>query len=117
MQSFKILFSGILFSGVLLASSFASADCVVHYKRTACSGQEPISYKKCGGKQECDKVKRADTKEECMEQAAKSCRNKRLEITKSKVITATWDGEVLTGPYEGGNFCGPDREDFNKCAN
>ncbi len=113
----RLFLTGILFCGLLFTGSFASAECVIHYKRTACAGQEKISYKKCGGKQECDKVKRADTKEECMEQAAKSCRNKRLEITKSKVITATWDGEELIGPYKDGDFCAPDREDFNKCAN
>ena len=38
----------------LSVTNALAADCVVHFKRTACAGQEAESYKKCDGKQECD---------------------------------------------------------------
>lgn len=101
-----------------------AADCVVHYKRTACKGQEAISYKKCGGEQECDKNKAlAKTEEACLKAALKSCKNSRFDITKWKVITAKFKGKQLVGGYtpdgtadpKGLNFCAGDRPDLNKC--
>ncbi|HOO81732.1 MAG TPA: hypothetical protein PK513_04450 [Alphaproteobacteria bacterium] len=112
----------IVLAGFSTANALA-ADCVVHYKRTACAGQEEISYKKCGGEQECEKTKPAESKEECMEAALKSCDNKRFDITKWKVITATYGDEQLIGGHdedgapnpEGTNFCAGDRPDLNQC--
>jgi hypothetical protein len=100
--------------GLSFASSTLAADCVVHYDRTACPGQETESYSKCGGSKSCDKDEAGDTEAACIESAKAACENKRLEITKSKVITATFKGKSLTGPYDG-SFCAPDRPDFNKC--
>ena len=107
-------------------SGFAIADesgCVVHYVRTACQGQEAESFKKCDGQAECDKTKPADSAEECAAAALKSCDNDRLDITKYKAITASYDGNALVGGFDaagmpdpsGPNFCAADRPDMNKC--
>ena len=96
--------------GMLLASSAFAADCVIHYNRTACPGKETESYAKCDGKKECDKVEAADSEAACKALAVNACENTRLQITKSKVVTATFGGKSL-----GGNFCAADRADFNKC--
>ena len=100
--------------GMGLASSAFAADCVVHYNRTACPGKETESYSKCDGKKECSKTEAADSEAACKVVAQTACDNSRLEITKSKVITATFDGKALPGP-NGGNYCAADRADFNKC--
>jgi hypothetical protein len=103
--------------GLSLASNAYAADCVVHYVRTACPGQDTESYSKCDGKQECDKDEDAATEAACTEAAKKACENARLEITKSKVVTAKFKGNPLKGGNEPGgmNFCAADRPDFNKC--
>lgn len=106
------------------SGSARAADCVVHFKRTACAGQETESFKKCDGKQECDETKAAATTEEaCMKAALASCVNTRIDVTKYKMITATFKGSALTGGYtsdgkpdpKGTNFCAADRPDLNKC--
>ena len=40
------------FAGATLADD---SGCAVHYVRTACQGQEAVSFKKCDGQAECDK--------------------------------------------------------------
>ncbi len=98
-------------------------DCVVHYERIACKGQEAESFKKCDGQPGCDKTKPANSEQECAAAALKSCDNDRLDITKYKAITATYDGKALVGGYDaagnpdpvGPNFCAGDRPDMNKC--
>ena len=53
----------------------------------------------------------------------KHCDNSRLDITKYKVVTATFKGAALTGGFaadgkaaaKGANFCAADRPDLNKC--
>jgi opacity protein-like surface antigen len=111
----KIILLAAVF-GVSLASNAYAADCVVHYKRTGCPGKEDESYKKCGGQRECDVDEAATTEAACIAEAKKACENSRLDITKSKVITAKFKGKDLNGGYGGGNFCAPNRPDFNKCA-
>ena len=87
--------------GLLASLGFAGtvpadeSGCVVHYVRTACQGQEAVSFKKCDGQAECDKTKDADSSEACSAAALKSCANSRLDITKYKVITAKYNGEDL----------------------
>lgn len=93
---------------------FAADDCIVHYNRTACPGKEDESYSKCGGSQQCDKNEDASTEAACIAKAKEACANSRLEITKSKRITARFNGKALAGPF-GGSFCAPNRPDFNKC--
>jgi len=81
-------------------------DCAVHYTRTACAGQEAVSYKKCDGAQSCQAA------------ALKSCGNKRFDITKSKVITAEYKGQAIKSASGKDDFCldysNRDTE-FNKC--
>ena len=97
------------------SNAFAANDCIVHYNRTACPGKETESYSKCGGSKECDKpADDASTEAACIAAAKAACPNSRLDITKSKRITARFNGKSLKGPY-GGSFCAPNRPDFNKC--
>ncbi len=94
-------------------------QCAVHYTRTACPGEEETSYKKCNGEVSCVKHKEAKTLEECQAAALKSCRNRRLNITESKVITATWKGEAIKSAAGDDDFClsYPKRNDeFNHCS-
>jgi hypothetical protein len=97
---------------IAMGSISFAGECVLHVIREACPGQETESYKKCEGKKECDENKSADSEKACMKEALKACENARLEITKSKLITAVFDKK----PVEGGKqFCAADRPDFNKC--
>ena len=100
------------------AEMAATTQCAVHYTRTACPGQEPTSYKKCDGKQSCVKYKEADSPEACQAKAVKSCRNRRLNITKQKVITATWQGQPIKSASGNDDFCldyEKRDEEFNRC--
>ena len=100
--------------GFLALAETAQAACVIHYNRTACPGRETESYSKCNGTKECDKEDSGAVSEKACEQAAAAaCVNTRLQITKSKVITAKFNGKALRG---GANFCASNRPDFNKCA-
>lgn len=119
---FLTLFCALMAIGY--SGSVQAADCVVHFKRTSCTGQEAESYKKCDGKQECDEEEAAIADEAaCSAAALAACPNKRVDITKSKVVTATFKGTALVGGFsedgkvdaKGTNFCAADREDFNKC--
>jgi hypothetical protein len=87
------------FLAVAVAAPASAATCVAHVKRTACKGQSVESYKKCAGKQECDVPLEtaATSAADCAEKVAKrDCPNTRLEITHSKVVTATFDGKPVT---------------------
>jgi len=97
----------------LTTPAFAG-ECVVHITRTACAGREDESYSKCGGSKSCDKKEDVSTEAACIAAAKANCPNSRLDITKSKVVKARFDGKQLKGPY-GGSFCAPNRTDFNKC--
>ena len=108
---------GILASLIcLLSGSAFGAVCEVKYVRTACPGQQATSYKKCDGKKSCVKNKPANTVAECQAAALKSCNNGRLDITKSKIITAKFNGKQIKATDGQLNFCKADRPDFNKCA-
>ncbi len=101
----------------------AQAECVVKYTRTACKGQQTISFKKCGGNASCEKTKKAGSLHACWQAAVKSCNNGRLDITKYKKITANYNGQSLTGGFDatgnpsasGDNFCWTGRPDLNQC--
>ena len=103
-----------VFSLPLTTNAFAALDCIVHYNRTACPGMEAESYSKCGGSKSCDKEADVSTEAACIAAAKEGCPNSRLEITKSKVVKARFNGKSLPGPYSG-SFCAPNRPDFNKC--
>jgi len=98
---------GVLMLVLVPSSSVLAAedDCVVSYTRTACPGQEVMSFKKCKGDASCTKSNEADSKTACMKKASQSCRNSRLHVTKSKVITATWKGEALLDANGEADFC------------
>lgn len=100
-----------LVAGLALVSSSAFAGiCNVHVKRVSCPGKDKESFAKCEGKAECDNKKKADTEADCTKLAKDECSNSRTDITKSKEVTAIFDGKAL-----GGNVCEPNRPDFNKC--
>jgi len=101
----KKIMLGSLVSILMIFSTSSFSKCVVHYNRTACSGMEKISYKKCKHKKECDKEKKATDLASCRKAATKSCKNRRLTITKMKVITATWEGKAITTESGKSDFC------------
>jgi hypothetical protein len=103
-----------LFSAVVLMtlSLNAFSKCEVSYDRTACTGKDTESYAKCEGKKTCTKVETAEDESECKEAAAKACANSRTDITKSKVITAKWNGKEVTSKSGKKDFC----EDYDKKA-
>src|SRR3954454_8550026 len=120
---FSLLAVTTMLVGITTESANA-ADCTLRFKRTACTGQATEAYKKCDGKQECDMaVTAAATEGACLKEALSQCDNSRTDITKYKVITATFKGSPLIGGYtvegkpdaKGSNFCAGDRPDLNKC--
>jgi len=109
----RVLFAVVTLGLLSIVDNAYAGECVIKVTRTACPGKEAESYKKCDGKQSCEDIQETDTAAACAEAALKACYNARLDITKSKVITATFDNV----PVEGGkNFCDPNRPDFNKCS-
>ena len=100
--------------GPMLTTPAFVGTCIVNTNRTACPGKEAESYSKCGGSKSCDKEADVSTEAACIAAAKEGCPNSRLDITKSKVVMARFDGKSLSGPY-GGSFCAPNRPDFNKC--
>jgi len=111
---------------LVIMGSMTYAQCMVNYKRTACGGMhrngatnEEMSYKKCGGKQECSKEKAASSLSECQAAALKACANKRYDITKTKVITATWNGAAIKDSSGAADFCqnyANKAKEYNRCS-
>lgn len=115
----KTLLVAVISSFYLLSNVAIAGTCEIKYTRTACPGKEKISYKKCKGKQKCSKFKEADSAQQCADMAVKSCRNKRLTITKSKVINAEFDGNPINASNGSDDFCTvyeKATEEFNKCG-
>lgn len=103
----------------LLASTAIAGDCGIEYQRTACAGKESESYAKCDGKQACVKTTPADTAQACQAAALKACANDRLDVTKSKVIRATFDGKALKSASGKDDFCvdyANRAAEFDKCG-
>ena len=69
--------------------------CAITYTRAACPGQEAESYKKCDGKQSCTTEVVASSAEACVAAAVAACANDRPTITKSKKITAKYQGKAV----------------------
>ncbi len=118
MKKFALLLAAAAILSFNVAIAEEKTDCAVHYTRTACEGQEAVSYKKCDGEQSCTKYKPADSLEACQAAAMKSCKNKRLDITKMKVITATYKGQPIQTTSGKDDFCldYPNRDtELNKC--
>jgi hypothetical protein len=112
-----ILLLSALFLGSSAAIAFA-ASCDVGYTRTACPGKEATSFKKCDGKASCTKSEAADSMEACRVKAVAACANDRLDITKSKVVTATFDGKPVKNKAGGTDHCldyANVKTEFNQC--
>lgn len=108
----KVLTS--IFAIAMTAQTAFAGECTLNFTREACPGKDKESYEKCDGKKSCPEVKKAKDAVECAAIALKACENvgPRQKVTKSKEITATFEGS----PVEGGkNFCDAGRPDFNKC--
>lgn len=91
---------------VLLISMSCTAaiagDCVLQITRTACPGKDSESFSKCGGKASCNETVPAASASQCSLKAKSSCANKRMDVTKYKKVTATYDGSAVEG---GKDFC------------
>ncbi len=110
----------IVASILMMSVQVMAAECNINYTRIACNGKEAISFKKCDGKANCTKTSDVATAEECQVKAVKSCANDRLDITKSKVITASFGGKALKNKTGGSDFCQNYAEksiEFNQCGN
>lgn len=104
---------------MVFSAALNAGNCEVHYTRTACPGQETISYKKCDGEQSCTESENAASAAECKTLAMAACENKRLEITKSKVITAQFDGKPIKSDAGDDDFCksyAKRATEFNRCS-
>ncbi|ADL55007.1 hypothetical protein Galf_0976 [Gallionella capsiferriformans ES-2] len=117
MKNISLSLGSIVF--VFSCASVFAGTCDINYTRTACPGKEAISFKKCDGKASCVKTGAADTAEACRVKAVAACANDRLDITKSKVITATFNGKSVTNKAGGADHCADYAEravEFDKCG-
>lgn len=116
----NILIIGSILLGSAFLNTVSAGTCEIKYTRTACPGQESISFKKCKGKASCTKIKTISAVEKCKTLAVKACRNNRHSITKSKVINANFDGQKLKASNGSDDFCTiyeKVNEEFNQCDN
>ena len=114
----KYIFLFLIFS-LFETSAYAFFKCEVTYDRTPCPGKEEISFAKCGGKQICTRVKRAESEYECAKAARNSCQNNRLDITKEKIITAKFNGVEIKSAEGERDFClsyNKREREYNKCS-
>jgi hypothetical protein len=109
-QQMRVLVSCLLL--FCLSVPALAGECVLKTTRTACPGKEKESFSKCNGQASCDEKVAADSEKDCADKAAKSCDNSRPSITKSKTVSATFDGKPVSG---GKNVCATERPDYNKC--
>lgn len=108
-----------LFLSLSTAQAEDKTDCAIKYTRTACPGKEADSYSKCDGKKSCTKYVPASSVEECKEAAVKACANDRLDVTKEKVINATYKGKPVKSDSGKPDFCADyakRAEEFNQCS-
>ena len=104
---------------MLLSGAAAAGECGIEYQRTACPGKDAESYAKCDGKQTCVKAAPLDSAQACQAAALKACANDRLDVTKSKVIRATFDGKALKSASGKEDFCvdyANRAAEFDKCG-
>lgn len=117
MKRLVLSLSSLLLLGV--SSLSYAGKCDLGYTRTACPGQEATSYKKCDGKASCTKTVDADSADACRSKAVAACANDRLDITKSKAITASFDGKPVMNKAGGTDHCLDYAEraaEFNQCS-
>jgi len=96
----KNLVAAVLFG--LVSGSALAGECVLQVTRTACPAMEKESFSKCDGKANCNETVPAASASQCTLKAKAGCSNKRLDITKYKKVTATYDGKPVDG---GKDFC------------
>lgn len=101
----KALF--VILGSFLISQTSYAGKCEIHYDRTACPGKEKESYSKCGGEKTCTKQKREGgaSIDACRKAATSSCSNSRFNETKSKVISASFDGTPITTSSGKSDFC------------
>ena len=108
-----------ILTAFLLTLSFnAFSKCEITYDRTACKGKDAESFAKCDGKKTCTKVESAEDESECKEAALKACANSRVDVTKSKVVTAKWGDKEIMSKSNKKDFCADYEKkavEFNKC--
>lgn len=105
--------AALFFSAQVLAET-----CEIQITRTACAGKEDISYKKCDGNQSCSEFVEVTSADECGKAATQACANQRLDITKSKVITAKYEDQAIKTASGKEDFCTDYANvaaEFNKC--
>jgi hypothetical protein len=106
-------------TAVVLSSVASAGECGIEYNRTACPGKDAESFAKCDGKQTCVKTVAVDTAQACQAAAVKACANDRLDVTKSKVIRATFEGKKLASDSGKEDFCSDYANravEFDKCG-
>ena len=114
----KMMMTVVLAMGLLASGMAVAGDCEIGYTRTACPGQEAVSYKKCNGKQSCTETEDAADVAECKKMAIEACANSRFTITKSKVVNAKFDGKAIATDAGNADFCtayAKVKEEFNQC--
>ncbi|MBK7960169.1 MAG: hypothetical protein IPK04_02445 [Bdellovibrionales bacterium] len=92
-----------------------AGECVMQVTRVPCSdATKDESFKKCGGQASCPETKKTGSEKACESAAKVACENKgvRQKSTKSKTVTAKFDGKDVNG---GKDVCGETHPDFNKC--
>jgi len=103
----------------LAATQVYAGTCELKFTRSACPGKEEISFKKCNGAASCSEFLEAASAADCATQATQACENKRLDITKSKVINATFDEKPIKTSAGSDDFCTDYKNkaaEFNKCS-
>jgi hypothetical protein len=104
---------------MLLSGAATAGECGIEYTRSACPGKDAESYAKCDGKQTCVKATALDSASACQAAALKACSNDRLDVTKSKVIRATFDGKPMKSASGKEDFCADYANraaEFDKCG-
>ena len=110
MKLSRMILGGAVLSCLAAPYSALAGDCVITTTRNACPGREEVCYSKCAGKQTCDETKAMPSKEACEAEALRNCTVFRPGDTKSKKISAKYDGAELNS---GKDFCDPPKAEFN----
>lgn len=105
-------------TSAVFAISVAAETCEITTTRTACPGKESLSYKKCHGKASCSEFIEVKNANECKVASVSACENARLNITKLKVVNASFNGSELKTDAGSSDFCTIYEKrdaEFNQC--
>lgn len=117
MKHISLLLTALIFC--IAGAQAVAGSCDLTYTRTACQGKEAISFKKCDGNASCVKKGEAASIDACRAKGVAACANDRIEITKSKVISATFDGKPVLNKAGAADLCQDYAErasEFNQCG-